>query len=146
MTELEQLREQVQELKKTVDDLKSGTVKIVPLKDRLSQEQCKIFNKYFSSFDDHDEYWNREENFAKPGIIVANEKKDLCRNGIRDTVKAIYIMNHFSEYKNELSYCRIDKFIKTEEQIQEYLQLFESMCQITASKVKNDRFVSNLEK
>lgn len=139
MTELEKLQEQLKELKKTVDDLKSGTVKVQTLKDRLSQEQCCIFNKYFNSnFNQHDDYWFRGE-YANPGYVIANEKREQCRTAIRDTAKSLYIMNHFSEYKNVGNFV-FDKLLKTEEQIQEYLELFEGMCQVAVSKVENNKF------
>lgn len=139
MTELQELQRQVEELKNTVEDLKAGTVKIVTLKDRLSQMQCKIFNKYFASkFDMSDEYWKRRD-FAKPGYVIASEKRDQCRKSIADTAKAIYIMNHISEY-NELSNIRFDKCLKNDEQIAEYLKLFENICKNAGSEVTNSKF------
>ena len=139
MTEIEQLQKQIQELQKTVDDLKSGTVKYVSLKDRLSKEQCEIFNKYFESkFDSEDEYWKRGD-FQKSGIVIANERRDQSRKAIRDLAKNLYMINHFSEYSDFGSFV-IEKLLKSEESIQEYLGIFEELCKEAATKINNDRF------
>ena len=138
-TEIEKLQKQICELQKEVDNLKSDMVKREPLRDRLVREQSEIFNRYFESkFDPADEYW-QTEGFLKSGNIIANENRDRSRRAIRDLARSLYIINHFPEKMagtNQL----FEKMLRNEEQVQEYLTIFDELCKAAVAKVTNDKF------
>ena len=138
-TEIEKLQKQICELQKEVDNLKSDKIKCEPLKNRLVREQNEIFNRYFESkFDPADEYW-QTEGFKKPGNIIANENRDKSRKSIRDLARSLYIINHFPERMAATNQL-FEKNLKNEEQVQEYLTIFDELCKAAVAKVTNDKF------
>ena len=138
-TEIEKLQKQICELQEKVNDLESNIIKREPLKDRLVREQIEIFNRYFESkFDPADEYW-QTEGFLKSGDIIANENRDRSRRSIRDLARSLYIINHFPERMAATNQL-FEKNLKNEEQVQEYLTIFDELCKAAAAKVTNNKF------
>lgn len=144
MTEIEQLQAQIEELKKTVDDLKSGCVKVKPMKQVLQEKECEIFYKYLKKQDYHDHKFSVECK-AQPGLTISYGARvsnimDLFRKSIRDAARQVYRLNHFIENINSGYEQLFDKNIKTDEQLNEYLTVFENICKSVIGEIQADDF------
>lgn len=146
MTELEKLQklqEQIEELKKTVDDLKSERAKVVNMKDILSEKECEIFWKYFKKQNYNDPKFTHEST-STPGLVFSYGPKistgmDTIRRSIRDAARHIYRFNNFDELiENTYNESLFYKIIKTNEQLNEYIGIFESICKATVATVQGD--------
>lgn len=145
MTEVEQLQKQIEELKKTVDDLKSGCVKVVSMKDILSEKECEIFWQYFQKQDYSDHCFSKN---LGNGIVTHYGGKvsanfDQLRKSIRDAARSIYFFNTLFEevIKSDNVYQQLFyKRIKTDEQLNEYLKIFKSICEAAHSNLQDNKF------
>lgn len=143
MTELEQLQQQIEELKKTVDDLKSGTVKVANMKDVLSEKECAIFWKYFKKLNYNDPKFVVQSK-STPGLAFSYGSKvsnntDGVRRSIRDTARGVYRFNVFNDLISAGNYEQLFyKIIKNDEQLNEYLDIFENICRFTVTQLNED--------
>ncbi len=125
--QIKELQEQIEALKKTVSDLQNGTVRVVSVKDFISQKECEIFYKYFISS-------GEISNMPHIDVVTArhHHNKDSLRHYIRDLVRLVFKSNYGDTSINIL------KLLADEKQRESYLALYENYCKIVLGTMTND--------
>lgn len=124
MDQIKELQEQIEALKKTVDDLKAGTTKVTSTKDIVRNRENEIFNRYFLSYQDFSVDDNRPRNGANT---------DRIKTDVKELAKIVY------KYNTEQSDKNILYLLGQPDQLEKYLEVYESYCQLVCNTLTNDK-------
>lgn len=139
MDQIKELQEQIEALKKTVEELQSGTVKVVSHKERISQAEMDQFRKYFIPSSESTKAYENEPKYGQTAMARGYSNWQSLRLGTRDLFRLIFKVN---QHKTEMNILTV---LKDEGIFEQYLEEYGNFCKVIADMFTNEAFKKGVE-